>query len=524
MTRRRGEPVLLAVLCLLVGFLSLLGLMSSPALADVTVDLSINDGSVTPGQFNGFHHGFDTVNPPDAILTPLKPRFFSNFQANPTLRFALAQSLSAIVEYGFAADGGDLSGFANQPWTNYPLWEQQVRDAVNSLIAAEQANYVSYEIWNEPDSIHYWGGTQAQFFETYRRAFLQIRALVPNAKIDGPGIANGSQDPGWITAFLQFASANGVCPNHVTWHEFPNEGYVTSSFLMRVATVRASIAANCPNVTGILIDEMLELPFHLAPGAIIASYANFQRANVVSPSFPILAAASACWVDSGGAGCFSNPPTLDGMLTLVGQRRSSWWARKVYADLVGRYARLTADANFDGLTSWDSGTGTIRTVIGNTGSGPFTNVRLQNLGSITAATSGTVTVERIPYTATSPLAAPVLVSNATVGISGGQMVIPISGGSQWDVYAITVTLPGGGGEDTTPPSTPSGLIVGSVSASQINLAWSQATDNASDRPILGAGVSVTPVQEHLTTATTMYREMDIRFWLEQAETELRELS
>jgi hypothetical protein len=32
------------------------------------------------------------------------------------------------------------------------------------------------------------------------------------------------------------------------------------------------------------------------------------------------------------------------------------------------------------------------------------------------------------------------------------------------------------------------------------------------------------VQEHLTTATTMYREMDIRFWLEQAETELRELS
>jgi hypothetical protein len=27
--------------------------------------------------------------------------------------------------------------------------------------------------------------------------------------------------------------------------------------------------------------------------------------------------------------------------------------------------------------------------------------------------------------------------------------------------------------------------------------------------------------EHLTTATTMYREMDMRFWLEKAETELR---
>ena len=30
-------------------------------------------------------------------------------------------------------------------------------------------------------------------------------------------------------------------------------------------------------------------------------------------------------------------------------------------------------------------------------------------------------------------------------------------------------------------------------------------------------------QEHLTTATTMYREMDVRFWLEQAEAEVRTL-
>ena len=29
-------------------------------------------------------------------------------------------------------------------------------------------------------------------------------------------------------------------------------------------------------------------------------------------------------------------------------------------------------------------------------------------------------------------------------------------------------------------------------------------------------------QEHLTAATTMYREMDMRFWLEQAEAELRQ--
>ena len=29
-------------------------------------------------------------------------------------------------------------------------------------------------------------------------------------------------------------------------------------------------------------------------------------------------------------------------------------------------------------------------------------------------------------------------------------------------------------------------------------------------------------QQHLSTATTMYREMDMPFWLEQAEAEMRE--
>ena len=30
--------------------------------------------------------------------------------------------------------------------------------------------------------------------------------------------------------------------------------------------------------------------------------------------------------------------------------------------------------------------------------------------------------------------------------------------------------------------------------------------------------------EHFTTATTMYRDMDMQFWLEQAEAEMRELA
>jgi len=31
-------------------------------------------------------------------------------------------------------------------------------------------------------------------------------------------------------------------------------------------------------------------------------------------------------------------------------------------------------------------------------------------------------------------------------------------------------------------------------------------------------------REHLTTATTMYRDMDMRFWLDKAEAEMKELA
>jgi len=35
-------------------------------------------------------------------------------------------------------------------------------------------------------------------------------------------------------------------------------------------------------------------------------------------------------------------------------------------------------------------------------------------------------------------------------------------------------------------------------------------------------MSGTLLREHLTTATAMYREMDMRFWLEKAEAEMTE--
>ncbi len=42
--------------------------------------------------------------------------------------------------------------------------------------------------------------------------------------------------------------------------------------------------------------------------------------------------------------------------------------------------------------------------------------------------------------------------------------------------------------------------------------------------LYGRRVKRKQAQEHLTTATTMYREMGMTYWLEQAEAELRQFA
>ena len=55
-------------------------------------------------------------------------------------------------------------------------------------------------------------------------------------------------------------------------------------------------------------------------------------------------------------------------------------------------------------------------------------------------------------------------------------------------------------------------------------ARSSPTATSASASSTGARASASRRSEHLTTATTMYREMDMRFWLEQAEAELAELA
>ena len=57
------------------------------------------------------------------------------------------------------------------PWDDWDAWSAFVRD----LARRNGDHDMVWDIWNEPDVPYFWTGTEAQYHELYRRAYIAIR-------------------------------------------------------------------------------------------------------------------------------------------------------------------------------------------------------------------------------------------------------------------------------------------------------------------------------------------------------------
>jgi hypothetical protein len=106
----------------------------------------------------------------------------------------------------------------NGNWTEYTNFLNQL---INDVIAnGMTGSNVMWDIWNEPELSIFWGRSQSQYLETWRRAYQQIRSRIPNAVIVGPSMA-GQPSSGntWFITWLNFVQANNVIPNYISWHQ-----------------------------------------------------------------------------------------------------------------------------------------------------------------------------------------------------------------------------------------------------------------------------------------------------------------
>jgi hypothetical protein len=75
-----------------------------------------------------------------------------------------------------------------------------------------------FEVWNEPNFM-FWSGTQADYFELYRRSAAAIKQVDKRLRVGGPSTAYA----GWVSDFLKFCISQQLPVDFVSTHIYPDD-------------------------------------------------------------------------------------------------------------------------------------------------------------------------------------------------------------------------------------------------------------------------------------------------------------
>jgi hypothetical protein len=381
--------------------------LARPAAAQgvVTVDFAVDAGPTTY-RAAGFLHGITPTTPDDQIVRPLKPSLFRCAAWTECYSiYDRAAAMGAAVQF-VLSDGyryrapwpGDSSDFSG--------WLDVVRTSVTR--AREQGQTFQWDIWNEPNGREFWGRDAAQFYETWRQAYVAIREIDPSATIVGPSLSAFSSR--YLQAFLLFAKANGVLPDVLSWHDNSIDHQALPG---QVQAMRAWMAANGIDIRRISINEY--------DGNLPIAFASLERAGVES-------AAHTCW---------KCPQELDG----VTANPALYAAYRGYAELSGRLVAVLPGAGVDGTAAVDSGLATARLVLGKTTPLGDATLRLTHLpGYLVEDGRVRVVARRVDWSAK-----PVTVIDARIDVSGdsAEVTLPQFGTRDrtFNTYLVTLTGP-----------------------------------------------------------------------------------
>jgi hypothetical protein len=410
----------------------------------VTVNFATDKGVATFRASGFLGQSISVTTPTSSLITAIKPQLFRASQST------MDGIYGRVVTLGGRAQLVVSDFIYSAPWPgdggNWSTWENRCTNFINT--ANSNGQTFEWDIWNEPNHYFFWGASQAQWFEAWRRCVVKIRAVAPGAVIVGPSVSGFDQS--YIESFLTYAKANNVLPNVLTWHDFDGGSQIPT----RVQAMRSFMTTNGINVPKISINEMIHGGEQFFPGVAVRYFSAIERTEVVS-------AVHACWDESGGTNCF-NSGSLNGLLTFDGtQPRSVWWAYKGYADVSGRLVDVAASPTVDAVAGQDLSQLTASVVLGRWGGTENVAVRFRNIGSVSYLNNGgkiRVVAQRIAYSADSPLVAPTKTIDVDYAVSGDELTVVLPDFGSYDAYTIKLS-PGSATSDTSPPAPPSGLSI-----------------------------------------------------------------
>jgi xylan 1,4-beta-xylosidase len=156
---------------------------------------------------------------------------YSFFNADQIIDFLLSIGMKPFVELSFMpetlASGSDTvfryRGNVTPP-RDYGGWAILIKKLVRHWVERYGIGEVRqwyFEVWNEPNLIHFWSGTQRDYFTLYRHTVETIKDVDVSLRVGGPATAQSA----WIPEFLEFCQQHDLPADFVSTHYYPTDAF-----------------------------------------------------------------------------------------------------------------------------------------------------------------------------------------------------------------------------------------------------------------------------------------------------------
>ena len=138
---------------------------------------------------------------------------------------------------------GGWPRFAASPPRDLPAWGRLIHEAVSYLNIQQRAGVQFLEVWNEPDSRAFWGGTEGEYLALYEATARAAKRADPTIRVGGPALTRwnallpGGSGPG-IRALLRAGRDRKLPVDFLSWHEYGSDPWLLAQS-GAVPTIRA---------------------------------------------------------------------------------------------------------------------------------------------------------------------------------------------------------------------------------------------------------------------------------------------
>ncbi|XAO70831.1 MAG: glycoside hydrolase family 39 [Acetobacteraceae bacterium] len=210
------------------------------------------------------------------------------------------------------SNGGDSSVPANFDIYADLVGQAAERYSANISLSGIPRRIAYWEIWNEPDLLIFWKGGSTAFYEMYEKIVRKIKSIDPDAKVGGPGVADGENGTGAYTqGLVAYCQKKKVPLDFLSWHYYAHMTTDPGKF----ATC-AKVQRDVLNKHGFKSAESICSEWNITPFASVANATTVQtpqNAAFIAASFITM---NRCSVDkayyyrgdAGFLGLFNNEP------------------------------------------------------------------------------------------------------------------------------------------------------------------------------------------------------------------------